>query len=141
MTDVNGIPVLQDEVNRKAFNTMEWLFSSLNSGNMSPRQFSTGVDALFMTTSGLVDDAMMTLMAEADALTEKGEQLEKSFFIKGNTTMRLTWGVGSNAIHQDAFCDGKFFAAKGHVFPEPAGAAAGMKKLAARLTAAGYEPL
>jgi hypothetical protein len=52
----NEVPVLQDEVNRKALDTLAWLVMSIHHGKITAEQFSTGVDTLFMAVSGLVTD-------------------------------------------------------------------------------------
>jgi hypothetical protein len=69
---VTAVPVLQDEVNRKAFDTIAWLTLAVTQGNITPDQFSTGIDALFMATSGLVTDPDYIIMiGEAQGLIEK----------------------------------------------------------------------
>lgn len=65
------IPVLQDEINRKALDTIAWLTLAVTQGKISAEQFSTGIDALFMATSGLVTDKDYIIMiTEAQRLTE-----------------------------------------------------------------------
>lgn len=66
------VPVLQDEINRKAFETIAWLTLAVTQGKITPEQFSTGIDALFMATSGLVTDRDYIIMiSEAQSLIEK----------------------------------------------------------------------
>ncbi len=66
------VPILQDEVNRKAFDTIAWLTLAVTQGKITPEQFSTGIDALFMATSGLVTDRDYIIMiSEAQSLIEK----------------------------------------------------------------------
>lgn len=73
----NEVPVLQDEVNRKALDTLAWLVTSVHHGKISADQFSTGVDALFMAVSGLVTDRdFIHLIGEAQYIIE--EERKKS---------------------------------------------------------------
>jgi hypothetical protein len=69
------VPVLQDEVNRKAIDTIAWLTLAVTQGKITPEQFSTGIDALFMATSGLVTDRDYIIMiTEAQRLIEKEKE-------------------------------------------------------------------
>jgi hypothetical protein len=73
------VPVLQDEINRKAFETIAWLTLAVTSGKISPEQFSTGIDSLFMATSGLVTDRDYIIMiTEAQSLIEREKQHGRS---------------------------------------------------------------
>jgi hypothetical protein len=67
-----GVPVLQDEVNRKAIETMSYLVTALHHRKINADQFSTGVDVLFMAVSGLVTDKdFIHIITEAQALINK----------------------------------------------------------------------
>jgi hypothetical protein len=73
------VPVLQDEVNRKALETIAWLTLAVTHGKITTDQFSTGIDALFMATSGLVTDRDYIIMiTEAQNLIEV-ENRRRSF--------------------------------------------------------------
>lgn len=66
------VPVLQDEVNRKAFETLSWLTLSVTNGKITPAQYSTGIDSLFMAVSGLVTDRdFIHMIGEAQRLCEE----------------------------------------------------------------------
>ena len=65
------VPVLQDEINRKALDTLAWLTLSVHNDKITAEQFSTGVDALFMAVSGLVTDKdFIHMISEAQYLIE-----------------------------------------------------------------------
>lgn len=67
-----SVPILQDEINRKSFETIAWLTLAVTNGKITPEQFSTGIDALFMATSGLVTDRdYIHMITEAQSLIEK----------------------------------------------------------------------
>ena len=66
------IPVLQDEVNRKAFETLSWLTLSVTNDRITPSQYSIGIDSLFMAVSGLVTDKdFIHMITEAQRLCEE----------------------------------------------------------------------
>ena len=65
------IPNLQQEVNRKAFDTFAWLTNAVMNGSITKEQFSTGIDALFMAMSGIVSDRdFIAYITEAQNLCE-----------------------------------------------------------------------
>lgn len=138
MSNASTVPVLQDEINRKAFETMEWLTNSLANGSLSARQFSTGVDALFMGVAGLVSGDIMEMMTLATHLANSSPQTEKVFLIKGVTAAQLAWTVGKDLVEQTMFRADKIVAEKTHTFDNARAARAGLDKLTARLADAGY---
>lgn len=69
---MTGVPVLQDEVNRKAFDALSYLTTAVHHGKITPEQFSTGIDVLFMAVSGLVTDPdFIYIISEAQGLIDK----------------------------------------------------------------------
>lgn len=69
---MSGVPILQEEVNRKALETVAYLTMALHHGKITPEQFSTGIDTLFMALSGLVTDKDFILMiSEAQHIIDK----------------------------------------------------------------------
>jgi hypothetical protein len=71
---MSGVPVLQDEVNRKAYDALSYLTMAVTHKKITPEQFSTGVDVLFMAVSGLVSDRdFIHIIGEAQALCKPAE--------------------------------------------------------------------
>lgn len=67
-----GVPLLQDEVNRKAIESLSYLTTAVHHGKITPDQFSTGIDVLFMAVSGLVTDKdFILLISEAQYIIDK----------------------------------------------------------------------
>jgi hypothetical protein len=89
-------------LNRKAFETIEWLFTSLNKGRLTQDQFSTGVDALFMAVSGLVDQDFISMITEAQTACAVDKPIVKKIFYNAEGSkydhMRLTWVVGEDRV-------------------------------------------
>ena len=72
---MTGVPVLQDEVNRKAIETIAYLTMAVHHKKITPDQFSTGIDVLFMALSGLVTDSdFISLISEAQHIIDKEKQ-------------------------------------------------------------------
>ena len=90
---MSALPSLQDELNRKAFQSMEWLTNAFDKGKVSEAQFSTGVDVLFMATSGLVDGEILTLVTQASTLARQVPEQVRRHFIMDGTIISLTWRV------------------------------------------------
>jgi hypothetical protein len=69
---MSGVPILQEEIDRKALETLEYLTMAVTHGKITPEQFSTGVDVLFMAVNGLVKDRdFIHMIGEAQALCEE----------------------------------------------------------------------
>jgi len=68
---MSALPTLQEEVNRKAFETITWLTLAVTQKKITPEQFSTGIDSLFMAVSGLVTDKdFIIIITEAQRLCD-----------------------------------------------------------------------
>lgn len=66
---MSQLPTLQEEIDRKAIDTLTWLTLAVSQEKITPQQFSTGVDVLFMAVSGLVHDKdFIHLIGEAQSL-------------------------------------------------------------------------
>jgi hypothetical protein len=97
------LPTLQEEVDRKAFETLEWLTHSVAQGRISAHQFSTGVDVLFMTVSGLLRKDFIELISEAQALCPDAPLELKRVFsrapgFRNASLLRVTWTVGEDRV-------------------------------------------
>jgi hypothetical protein len=96
---VSAIPDLRSELDRKTMETIEWLFNCFKCGRISPNQFSTGIDAIFMATSGLVDDDILKIVTAADEMISinSSSNVIARHFIKGDSVMTLSCKYGSEA--------------------------------------------
>ena len=70
MGALNEIPDVQDELNRKVYETLHWLTHSLTTAQITKDQFSTSLDTLFMAVSGLVDRDFIHIITEAKELCQ-----------------------------------------------------------------------
>jgi hypothetical protein len=92
------LPTLQEEIDRKAFETLEWLTYSVAQGRMTAHQFSTGIDVLFMTVSGLLKNDFIGLITAAQELCPKEPLHLKRSFSDGSAVMTVEWTVGSEQV-------------------------------------------
>lgn len=140
MTDASGVPNLRDELNRKSFDTVEWLIDSARAGKLSEAQFSTGVDAVFMCVNGLVDDQMLEIVTAATDLCGKGPVVEKRIFTRGADALVVQWQVGESSLRWDSF--GGAGRRPGQIECDtPAQARVKFKALCDRLLQSGYTEL
>lgn len=89
---MSDFPTLREELDRKSFETIEWLSDSLRAGKISEAQYSTGIDALFMATSGLTDESIADLITAASSVA--GKQQIKRHFAKGTRIATMVWEPG-----------------------------------------------
>ena len=93
---MSAVPVLQDEIIRKSFDTMEWLFEAYRNATISEHQFKTGVDALFMATGGLTDQSVMELVSAASSMTKGALPVEHTVLYKVGKSHIVRWAVGDD---------------------------------------------
>ena len=93
---------IADELSRKTFDALNFLVLGVQHGRLTEDQFSTGVDALFMVTSGLVDESFTKLISEAQKLCPKGKSEVRRIFFKEEAGemkhVRASWIPGEDVI-------------------------------------------
>lgn len=95
------LPTTREELNRKTFETIEWLFVGLDKGRLTEEQFSVAVDALFMAVSGLVDKEFIGLVTAAQEQCEGVKTVVKRHFHApaGDELLSLTWKPGEDNVY------------------------------------------
>lgn len=140
MSDSNGLPTVREELNRKCFETLEWLYSRVETGQLSPQQFSTGIDAVWSTAAGLVDSSILEVVTTAQAIAGKEPATLRRVFHKGGRTALAQWIVGQECItlteHGPAGKKEKTLNTD-----TPVQASQALDKLADKLVQAGWEEL
>lgn len=88
------------ELNRKTFETLEWLLSGVDRGRITEEQFSVAIDALFMTVSGLVEGSFIEIVTEAQEQCSKCNfQLKRMFHHPDEAEIiKLTWTPGDSHV-------------------------------------------
>ena len=92
------MPTVQEELDRKTFETLEWLFGAVRRGNLTQDQFSTGVDTLFMAVSGLLGKDFIDLITAAQAECSNEAPVLKRVFVNGKKILVIKWTVGSTRV-------------------------------------------
>lgn len=95
---MSQVPELREEINRKAFDTLEWLLSSQRAGNLTDVQLHTGVHAVWNTVSGLVTDSVGELISTATAVCAEAAAWEKRHFVKEGTLVTVAHQAGESAF-------------------------------------------
>lgn len=102
---LGDVPDLQQEVNRKAFDTMSFLINACAHGKITEDQFSTGVDTLSMALNGLVTElpngiSFISMITACDAEIKAGyPTVKRVFFKRGTTDFKVfEWQAGDDFI-------------------------------------------
>jgi hypothetical protein len=108
---MSQIPDLKEELNRKVMESVSWLMSSVQSGQITDFQFSTGIDALFMAVAGLVGKDFVEIVTEAQKLSPDGQNVQRRYFYDATTTdtVRVVWRPGSDHITRCAIAGGSVY--------------------------------
>lgn len=101
-----AIPNLREELDRKAFETVQWLFSSLDQAKITVEQFSTGIDTIFMVVAGLADEQIVDLVTTADTFCPDEAVTIKRHFLKKNALVSVARQVGESSVHLIARVEG-----------------------------------
>lgn len=103
------VPVLQDEINRKAMETLEWLFLGLHKHRLTVEQFSTGIDTIFMAIAGLCNDDIMDLMTAADIETrDETDPRDKRVYVRGRAMAVIERSLNDDAVRIRVLYDGEY---------------------------------
>lgn len=133
---------LKHELDRKAFETVEWLIGGFNAGRLTPEQLSTGLDALFMAVSGLADDGVVDLITAGSEITKLIEAPTlRHCMLKGDKVVALTWTVASEQIEIVAYTSGVETSRQAKIYDTAKLACAAMQKAADKLAVFGYTKL
>lgn len=135
------VPDLREELNRKSLDTCEWLLKSLQAAKITKEQFSVGIDALFMATSGLTDDDIIEMITNADALVKDLRNVVKAHFCKNSHIFTMILPVGECDLHIQKREDGNIYSEETKTFSSPAAALDALEKMSARCRMMGFSEL
>ncbi|MFW6855293.1 hypothetical protein ACODYM_28800 [Burkholderia gladioli] len=100
--EANDLPTIQEELDRKSIETLEWLITSRDNGRISSQQLKTGLDALFMTVSGLTPEDFTTLVTEASMMLDRPASVvvQKAVFFDPDKLVhfRVLWSVDTSIV-------------------------------------------
>lgn len=93
-----ALPTLRDELDRKVFETIEYLVGAVHKGRMTQAQVSASLDALFMAVSGLVDNDFINIITEAQNVAGGDKSVVKRHFVQpdNNIIQSVSWVPGTD---------------------------------------------
>jgi hypothetical protein len=94
------LPTLREELDRKVYETLEWLIVGHEKGRLTKEQVSMGMNVLFMAVSGLVDGDFIHIITEAQNEFQANKSVVKRHFHapEANATMTFSWVVGESNV-------------------------------------------
>jgi len=95
---MSAIPTLREELERKVWETISWLITGVTQGRLTEEQFSTGLDALFMSVSGLVDEGFIHVVTDAQTECAGVKPEVRRHFAMDDHTITLSWVVGEDRV-------------------------------------------
>jgi hypothetical protein len=97
-----GVLNLQDELNRKTAETLQYLFQAVEAGRMSEAQVAAGFRAVFMAVNGLVDNDFFEIFTEAGKYSANGQETLKRHFINTEISyanyLSFSWVPGTSEV-------------------------------------------
>lgn len=136
---MSALPTLQEELDRKVFDTLEWIAHAQASGRISDAQASTAVDVVFRTTSGLVKDdgqfiAIITHMSDM----YKGAPRLTRIFVNNDRVAKVEWEIGTSVIETTVYMHGVATSSKITECDTPAEAKQAGEAIIAKLQKLGF---
>lgn len=104
---MSDIPTIQEEINRKAFETLQKIVNDFNLGKISKSQYRYAVDIAWSALSGLFDDEMRMMFEQLSRDTQSVSLSEKTVFrhLKSGIDILLidskTGAVVFKRLHKD----------------------------------------
>jgi hypothetical protein len=94
------LPTLREELDRKVYETLEWLIVGHEKGRLTKEQVSMSMDVLFMAVSGLVDGDFIHIITEAQNEFQTNKSVVKRHFHapEANATITFSWVVGESNV-------------------------------------------
>lgn len=135
---MSAVPELKDEINRKALESIQYLITSVHAGRITPHQFSTGIDALWMAVAGLINEDIIDLITAAGDEAPKDQEIKKRVFIKARETIVVDRVVGDDKLYVRSYFDADLTNTKCQPCTDAAHARDNVVRLAEKLLTAGY---
>lgn len=142
------LPTLQEELDRKALDTLGGLIMDCRAKRISPAQFEVGINTLFSAVSGLVTSEFIELVTRASKEETNGEDVvhyDRRVFNKGESTVIIVYGFGDELFTISMMRPNRPVNVRGKSFVDqtnaPKKAHAAYLMFAASLESKGYEEL
>lgn len=138
---MNDMPTIREELDRKSYETIEWLATSLKRGKLTEQQFAVGIESVFMTVSGLVDEQVIEVITEASRVASNVSGDLKRNFVLENVVVTLYWRTDEDYFAMTKLMDGSPISVDFVSGDTPEMALKRMQYLAEKLVSKGYREL
>lgn len=138
------LPTLKEELDRKSFETVEFLYNALDIGKLTIQQFSAGLDALFMATAGLTNASVIDLISAGSSYVDANKDKfvdKRALYGADGTVVALTRKLGADTFLIDIYRGGKRIKQEIKDFTLAKQASDAMERTVERLLAGGYAEL
>lgn len=129
---------MKEELDRKSMESVAWLYESVSAGRITPAQFSTGLDSLFIAVSGLACNDVFELITAGSDLAATADTTWRRFFNKGTAMIQFSWKPGDTHYTMRAWVAGAEKQKRVRDFDTPAQAYEEFKKAATTTVATGF---
>lgn len=142
MATSSDLPQLKEELERKVFETLSWLIHGVTAAKLTEQQFSTAVDAIFMSVAGLVEHGFIEIVTEAQNQVSESEPASvRKHFMRGNDVVVLQWIVDTCVVRGTLWRSGKQIKTKVMERDTPVDALSSLKRASEALVRDGYAEL
>lgn len=96
----SSLPTIREELDRKVFETLDWLTTSVRKCRITEEQFSMGIDTLFMAVSGLVDKDFINIITEAQNQCQHAKSVVRRLYqnAESGEVIVYAWKPGSSEV-------------------------------------------
>ncbi len=115
------LPTLREELDRKTFETLNWMITGHAKGILTADQLSMGVDTLFMAVSGLVDKDFIGIITSTQDMVKGNPAMPVRRVFRStaqDATVIFVWKPGSFGIGMQRYEGSTLVADTGKEFPE-----------------------
>lgn len=96
----HDLPTVEEELDRKAIETLEQLLLRRQQGKITEAQFDVGLDALFSVAAGLVRDDFAELISLAGNEIDRNDSsfIQRRVFVKGGSILYINSNLDSETV-------------------------------------------
>lgn len=91
-------PSMRDELNRKTVEAVERLLQRWSNAEITNGQFVTGMQAIFATVAGIVDEDVMAIITTASSYVRDVPERSVRFYVKGAALILNQHTAGSGDV-------------------------------------------
>lgn len=112
------MPTLQEELNRKALDAVEFLLYRYQDGTITANELQVATGALFDTVAGLVDPGIIDIISETAKLRVEGKPVVIRKFVKDNKLALIERSLADASVQLSIYETAPGFVQKTYKFNE-----------------------